>query len=72
MKVFLASRVRKSALRELLFIKSFDNVEFLDLAKSNLLNLAKFDFLDLVEFAIVNRFLITPSSTPPPTLLPAT
>lgn len=46
----MALRVRKSVSDELTFAKFFDKVDFLDLAKS--------DFLDLVDFAIVERLLI--------------
>ncbi len=51
MKAFLASRVRKTVLEELTFAK-------LALDKSDFLYLVDFSFLDLVEFAIVDRFLI--------------
>ena len=55
MKISLAPEVRKSV-PELAFI--FD--------KSNFLDLINFDFLDLIKFATVDRFLILL-----PTLLPS-
>ncbi len=54
MKVFLALRVKKSVLKELAF------------AKSDFLVLVNFGFLDLTDFAAINRFLILL-----PTLLPS-
>ena len=44
MKVFLASKVRKSVSKELIF------------TKSNFLGFINFGFLDLIDFAIVDRF----------------
>lgn len=53
MKAFLASEVRKSFLVEFVFAKSFSKVDILDLAKS--------DFYDLIDFVTVDKFLILPS-----------
>ncbi len=70
-KVFLASRVRKS-IPELISAKLvFDNSDFLDLINFSFLNLVKSDFLDLAKFATVDRFLIllltlSPSATEVP------
>ncbi len=52
MKASLAPKVRKSVLKELVF------------AKSDFLGLVNFGFLDLADFAVVNRFSkILPNST---------
>ncbi len=61
MKACLASGVKKSVLKELIFAKlAFD--------KSDFLNLVDFSFLDLAKFAAVVRFLIY-LPTPPPLVL---
>lgn len=56
-KVFLALEVIKSVLEELVFVKS------------KFLNLAKFDFLDLIKFVIIDRFFIFIPISPLPILL---
>lgn len=53
-KISLAPRVKKSVLKELAFAKF-----------NNFLNLIKFDFLNLVNFATNDRFSIFPSTSPP-------
>lgn len=50
MKTFLTLEVRKSVLIKFAFRKSFGKV--------NLLNLVESNFLDLANFAMVNRFSI--------------
>ena len=52
MKVFLALGVRKSVPEK---------------AKSGTLGLVNFGFLDFADFAAVDRFLIIPQTSPPPT-----
>ncbi len=59
MKAFLTLRVRKSVPEELAF------------AKSDFLTLVNFGFLDLADFAVVNRFLIF-LLLPAPLLVPST
>ncbi len=58
MKAILTSEVRKSVLEKLAFTK------FWAFTKSDFLGLVNFGFLDLADFATVDRFLIVP-----PTLL---
>ncbi len=64
MKASLALKVRKSVPEELAFAK------FWAFIKSDFLGLVNFGFLDLDNFAAVNRFLILPP-TPPPAAPPA-
>lgn len=52
MKVFLALGVIKLVLKKLIFIKSFSKFDFLDLVKS--------DFLNLVKFTTFSIFSILP------------
>lgn len=56
-KTLLASGVRKSVSEESTFIK-FNLLAF---SLSGFLDLTKFDFFDLVNFIIVDRFLISVS-----------
>lgn len=67
-KVFLAFRIKNLLLKELSFLK----LDFF--IKSEFLDLTKFDFLALVKFIIVDRFLISLSinSSSSITLIPLT
>ena len=57
MKAFLALEVRKSV----------SNLAFV-FSKSDFLGLVDFDFLNLAEFATVDKFLILSPTLPPSTL----
>ncbi len=58
MKAFLASKVGKSVSKELTLAK------FWTFTKSDFLGLVNYSFLDLANFAVVDRFLkLTPTST---------
>ncbi len=63
MKAFLALRVKKSIPKELAFAK------FWDFTKSDFLGLVNFGFLDLADFATVDRFLILPATFLAPLVL---
>ncbi len=64
MKASLALGVRKSVLEELAFVK------FWAFTKSDFLGLVNFGFLDLANFATVDRFLILPPISSPLPALP--
>ncbi len=62
MKAFLASRIRKSVLKKLVFAK------FWAFTKFDFLGLVNFSFLDLADFAMVDRFLTFLPTLSPQTL----